>query len=285
MRWSEHSKVRAVRTRSQPVDVAVHAVEGYRRHRTGRNVALISHFGFLSVFPLLLVFTTVLGFVLQSHETLREDIIDSTLAQVPLIGQQISTDPSQLTGSAAVLIIGLLTSLWAGMKAFVAVHIALDDVDETPLDDRSNVVVVRLRALLGICYVGGAQVVTTILATLAGVVSESTINTVLLLIGTTVINMLVLALSYRWLRTASRAWLDIAPGAMVGGVLFAVLQVLGATIVGRAVARASPVYGNFAAVIGLLLWLSLHAMIALGGAELNAALMASRAERIRGGAS
>ena len=130
----------------------------------GRNVALISHFGFLSVFPLLLVFTTVLGFVLQSHETLREDIIDSTLAQVPLIGQQISKDPSQLTGSTAVLIIGLLTSLWAGMKAFVAVHIALDDVDETPLDDRSNVVVVRLRALLGICYVGGAQVVTTILA-------------------------------------------------------------------------------------------------------------------------
>ena len=116
-------------------------------------------------------------------------------------------------------------------------------------------------------------------------VSESTINTVLLLIGTTAINILVLALSYRWLRTASRAWLDIAPGAIVGGVLFAVLQVLGTTIVGRAVARASPVYGNFAAVIGLLLWLSLHAMIALGGAELNAALMASRAERIRGGAS
>ena len=271
-----------MRTRSRPVDVAVHGLEGYRRHRTGRNVALIAHFGFLSVFPLLLVFTTVLGFILQNNEKLRKEIIDSTLANVPLIGQQISTDPSQLTGSSAVLVIGLLTSLWAGMKAFVAVHIALDDVDETPLDDRSNLVLIRLRALLGICYVGGAQVLATILATLAGAAGGPTINTVLLLIGTTALNVGVLALSYRWLRTTSPAWRDVAPGAIIGGVMFAALQVLGTTIVGRAIANASPVYGNFAAVIGLLLWLSLHGTIALGGAELNAALIASRAERIRG---
>ncbi|HEY4609876.1 MAG TPA: hypothetical protein VIH06_11745, partial [Ilumatobacteraceae bacterium] len=51
------------------------------------------------------------------------------------------------------------------------------------------------------------------------------------------------------------------------------MQLLGVAIVGRAIAKASPVYGNFASVIGLLTWLSLHAVIALGGAELNAALL------------
>jgi uncharacterized BrkB/YihY/UPF0761 family membrane protein len=66
----------------------------------------------------------------------------------------------------------------------------------------------------------------------------------------------------------------VLPGAIVGGVLFAGLQIVGVAIVGRAIAKASPVYGNFASVIGLLSWLSLHAMIALGGAELNAALVA-----------
>ena len=62
------------------------------------------------------------------------------------------------------------------------------------------------------------------------------------------------------------------PGAIVGGVLFAGLQLIGVAIVGRAIAKASPVYGTFASVIGLLTWLSLHAVVALMGAELNAAL-------------
>jgi membrane protein len=250
----------------------VTTIEGFRRHRTGRNASLIAHFGFLSVFPLLLVFTTVLGFVLQSHPKLRADIIDSALAQLPFIGQQIASDPSKLRGSAAVLILGLVASLWSGMKAFIAVHVSLDDIAEKPLDHRSNPFVTRLRALFGMVYVGGAQIGAAILASLVGLAGVLAITKVLLLIGTAAINASVLALSYRWLRTGKPGWRSVAPGAIVGGVLFAVLQLVGTVIVGRAIADASPVYGTFASVIGLLSWLSLHAIIALGGAELNAAL-------------
>jgi uncharacterized BrkB/YihY/UPF0761 family membrane protein len=261
------------------VDVAVRAVEGYRKHRSGRNAALISHFGFLSVFPLFLVFTTVLGFVLESRPKLRVDIIDSALAQLPFVGEQIAEDPSKLQGNAVVLVLGLAAALWGGMKAFVAVHGALDDIAEQPLDERSNLFVTRLRALLGMAYIGGAQVASAILTSLASVTGVRIIGKVLLLIFTTAINVGVLTLSYRWLRTTWPAWRSVLPGAIVGGVLFAALQIVGVAIVGRAIANASPVYGNFASVIGLLSWLSLHAMIALGGAELNAALATDGAPR------
>ena len=224
------------------------------------------------MFQLLVVFTTVLGFVLQSHPKLRADIIDSAMAQLPFVGQQLATNPAGLHGNAVVLVLGVLASLWGGMKAFVAVHGALDDIAERPLDERANLFVTRLRALLGIGYIGGAQVGTAILASLAGVTGVAVIGKVLLVIGTIAINAAVLTLSYRWLRTTSPSWRSVAPGAIVGGVLFAALQVVGVTIVGRAIAKASPVYGTFASVIGLLTWLSLHAIIALGGAELNAAL-------------
>ena len=274
MNWTEYSRVRTLRARSRQADVAVHTIEGFRKHRSGRNAALIAHFGFLSVFPLLLVFTTVLGYVLQSHEKLRTDIVDSALAQLPFIGQQLKADPSKLHGSAMVLIVGLLASLWGGMKAFVAVHTALDDIAEQPLDDRSNLFITRLRALLGMAYIGGAQVGTAILAGLATVTGVLIVGKVLLAIGTVAINAGVLALSYRWLRTTRPAWRTVAPGAIVGGVLFAALQLVGVAIVVRAVDKALPVYGSFAAVIGLLTWLSLHAIIAIGGAELNAALIA-----------
>jgi len=259
--------------------VALRAIEGFRKHRSGRNAALIAHFGFLSVFPLFLVFTTVLGFLLQSREKLREDIIDSALAQLPFVGKQIADDPSKLNGNAIVLVLGLATALWAGMKAFVAVHGALDDIAEEPLDHRSNLFVTRLRALLGMAYIGGAQVGAAILTSLASVTDVRIINKILLLLFTTAINVGVLTLSYRWLRTALPSWRSVMPGAVVGGVLFEGLQLIGVAIVGRAIANASPVYGTFASVIGLLSWLSLHAIIALAGAELNAALIADRPPR------
>jgi uncharacterized BrkB/YihY/UPF0761 family membrane protein len=250
----------------------VQTLEGFRRHRSGRNSALIAHFGFVSVFPLMLVFTTVLGFVLQSRPKLRHDIIDSALAQLPFVGEQIATDPSKLHGNAVALVLGLLVSLWGGMKAFVAVQGALDDIAETPLDDRSNLLITRLRAMFGIVYIGGAQIVTAILASLVGMTGVLVINKVLLLIGTAAINTAVLLFSYRFLRAENPTWRSVAPGAIVGGVLFALLQLVGVQVVGRAIANASPVYGAFASVIGLLYWLSLHAIVAIGGAELNAAL-------------
>ena len=165
--WTEFSRVRALRERSRPAALTVHTIEGFRKHRSGRNAALIAHFGFLSVFPLLLVFTTVLGFVLQSRPKLRDDIVDSALAQLPFVGEQIAADPSKLRGDALVLVIGLLASSWGGMKAFVAVHSALDDIAETALDDRSNLFITRLRALFGMAYIGGAQIGAAILASLA----------------------------------------------------------------------------------------------------------------------
>jgi uncharacterized BrkB/YihY/UPF0761 family membrane protein len=279
VRWTEHPKVRAWRAKSRTMDLAVRTAEGFRKHRSGRNAALIAHFAFLSVFPLLLVFTTVLGFVLQSHPKLREDIIDSALEQLPFVGQQIADDPSKLTGNTVVLILGLVASLWAGMKAFVAVHSSLDDIAETPLDERSNLLITRLRALLGMAYIGGAQIATAILASLASVTGVAIVSKILLLIFTTLINIGVLALSYRWLRTAWPSWQSVLPGAIAGGVLFAVLQLVGVAIVVRAIANASPVYGTFASVIGLLSWLSLHAVIALAGADLNKALVSDAPPR------
>jgi uncharacterized BrkB/YihY/UPF0761 family membrane protein len=270
--WTQSPKVRELRARSRYADLAVRTAEGFRKHRSGRNAALIAHYGFLSVFPLLLVFTTVLGFVLHGDSKLRQDIVDSALKQLPFVGQQIADDPSKLHGNAVVLFFGLAAALWGGMKAFVAVHSALDDIGEEPLDERSNPLITRLRALLGMAYIGIAQVGAAILTSLASVTGVAVIGKVLLLIFTTAINIGVLTLSYRWLRTAWPPWRSVMPGAIVGGLLFEGLQLIGVVIVGRAIARASHVYGNFASVIGLLTWLSLHAIIALFGAELNQAL-------------
>ena len=54
-------RLRRIRRRSRLADFVLDVLDGYGRHRTGRNASLLAYMGLLTVFPLLLVATTVLG--------------------------------------------------------------------------------------------------------------------------------------------------------------------------------------------------------------------------------
>ena len=258
--WSTHRRVLAVRRRSKAGNTIVVTIQNFRKHRTGRNAALVAHYGFLSVFPLLLVFTTVLGFVLQSRPRLRDDIINSAFNRIPIIGHEVGSQPEKLKGSVLVLVVGLLVALWAGMRAFNVLQSALDDVAEVAISQRRSLLRTRARSLLGIAVVGGAQIATAILTSLVAVSGVRVFHRVLLVAGAVLINATVIAAAYRWLCVRRFSWRQVAPGAVAAGIAFAVLQIAGTVVVGRAIANASPVYGTFASVIALVTWLSLHAL-------------------------
>lgn len=274
--WTQHAKVLPLRRRSAFADLLARSADNYRLHRTGRNATLVAHFSFLSIFPLLLVFTTILGFVLESHPKLRESIIDSAFSRIPIIGPELAKNPDQLQGNLYVLILGLVVTLWAGLKAFNMLQFALDDIAEVSLDDRPTIVRSRLRSLLGIAIVGGGQVAAAVLTGFVGVTGIAALSRFGLIVGAVLVNTAVLAASYRWLTMRPQSWRELAPGAILAGLGFATLQLVGTAYVARAITRASPVYGTFATVIALIAWMSLHSIVALLGAELNRALPMQR---------
>jgi len=279
MAWSTHPRVMAVRSRSRIVDVAIETVDCFRRHQTGRNAAVLAYWGFLSVFPLLLAATTILGFVLEGNEDLRDDIVDSALSQIPVVGSTIEANAGDLQGNTWALVIGLLTALWASMKAFIGVQAAFDDVWEVDIDGRANIAVKRLRALIGLIAIGIAQIGTVVLSGIAGAAEITALSKVLIVAGALVINVAVVATVFRFLTAAPVTWTMVWPGAVFAGLLFTVLQLVGTVVVSRMIADAGEIYGTFASMLALMSWFSLHALISLYGAELNAALERRRARR------
>ena len=270
--WTQRGVVQRLRDRSSAVDFVFSGIDGFVRHRTGRHAALLAHYGFLSVFPLLAVMTTILGYLLESYASVRQRIVNSVFQNIPFIGQQIKQDPSKITGSIVVLVVGLATALWAGTKCFVAAQQAMNDIWEVPETARPNLAHTRLRALLAIAVVGIAQVGSAIVTGIVGISGIAWVSRILLVLAAIAINITVLVAAYRVL-TARRLDRDqLVPGAIGAGLAFSVLQVIGTTIVQRAITKASPIYGNYATVIALLSWLSLHAVAALLGVEANAAL-------------
>lgn len=274
MAWTEHPRVVALRTRSGLVDVVVGTLDGYRRHRSGRNAAVLTYYGFLTLFPLFLAATTVLGFLLESRPEWRDDLIGSAVESVPFIGRDLATG-SRLEGSWPALVIGLLGALWGSMRAFLGIQAAYDDVWEVALDDRANVVRQRLRALIGLAVIGGSQVATVALAALVSEASLPGLGRVALVLGGLVVNVAVIGTMYRFLTSATIDWSTIRPGTWFTAVLFTALQFGGTAITTRLLDSAET-YGDFAGVLALLSWLGLHATVNLFGAELNAALVRRR---------
>ena len=273
MAWTTNPRVMVVRGKHPAIDVAVDTLDGWRRHKSGNNASLLSFFGFLSIFPLLLVATTILGFVLEGNEELQQKIVDGALDEIPVLGEQLANDPTSLDGSVLVLIVGLATALWSATKAFVALQVALDDIWEVDIDHRAAMPVQRGRAILGLVIVGVAQVASIALTQIVVAADLPGISRVLLLLGGFCVNVLVIAFMYRFLTAAPTTWRQAWPGALTAGLAFSMLQYFGSGIVRRITDNAGDTYGQFALVLGLVTWLGFLAISALMSAELNAALV------------
>jgi YihY family inner membrane protein len=276
MPWTTSDKVVSLRSRHAAIDVGVETLDGWRRHISGRNASVLAFFGFLSIFPLLLVATTVLGFVLEDNPDLQERIIDGALDDIPVLGQTLSDNPASLNGNLWALLIGLVLALWSATKAFVALQGAQDDVWEVHVDDRNALPKVRGKALLGLLIIGGAQVGSIVITTLVTAADLPNAGRILLTAATIMINIAVIFAMFKYLVSASLTWRMVWPGAIIGGLAYTLLQQFGTMIVKQISDNASVTYGQFALVLGLVTWLSFLAIATLMSCEFNAALARRR---------
>jgi YihY family inner membrane protein len=232
--------------------------------------ALIAYYGFFSLFPLLLVFVTILGFVFHGDQSVQNSIRTSVLGHFPVIGNDLQT--SALRGRVAGLVIGLLASVWAGLGVTGAAQNAFDRVWAVPLKERANFLNKRLRGLLLVLTLGLLFVVSSLAS---GLVTGGLGGPALKVAGIAVsllINLALYGAAFRLLTAASVPTRSLWIGVVVGGVLWEILQVVGGLYVGHVVRHASSTYGLFAVVIGLLAWLHLGAQATLYAAEINVVL-------------
>jgi uncharacterized BrkB/YihY/UPF0761 family membrane protein len=276
MPWTTSERMVGLRAKHPAIEVGVDTLDGWRRHLSGRNASVLSFFGFLSIFPLMLAATTILGFVLKDNENLQQRIIDGALADIPVLGSQLQADPTSLNGSVWALIIGLGGALWGATKAFVAMQGAFDDVWEIEVDHRDPMPKLRGKALLGLVLIGTAQVASLGITTIIQAVDLPLGGRIGFVVATVTINISMFAAMFRYLTAARLAWRDVWPGAVAAGVAYTLIQQFGTDIVVHVVANASDTYGQFALVLGIVTWLSLLAIATVMSAELIAAIVRHR---------
>jgi YihY family inner membrane protein len=249
--------------RSPLLAFAFAVVRKFGDDQAGGLAGLIAYYAFFSVFPLLLVFVTVVGFVLGSDNELTSRALNS----FPVIGREIAR--GSLRGSGLALILGMLLAVWAGMRVVQAMQEAMNRVWNVPMTRRPGFLERLGRSLVMLVILGAATIGATILS---GVGTSGAVGTLTRVAGIALalaVNIGLYLLAFRVLTEEHLSWGAVLPGALIAGVAWTLLQLLGGWYVGHQIAGASQTYGVFAVVIGLLTWLYLGAQASLLAAEVN----------------
>ena len=248
--------VRALRRKALDDDVATHA-------------SALTFTAFLSLFPLILLATSVLGFRLDARGLAS---IEQLVQTVPGLDQLIQNQAQTIVdGRFTAGLVGVVGLLWAASALSNRARNALGIIF-----DKRDTAIHRRLASLAITIVLGALLVTAVTA--AGAISAF-LHTHGLSVGWLVAQGGMLALvacfflvCYLLLVPGRQQIRDFVPAALVCAVGWTVLQGIGSWFVARQVAHWSALYGTIATVFGVLLFLRIAAWIFLAGAELAVTL-------------
>ncbi len=265
------ARVDAVQRRHRWLAVPLAVNKRFGEHDGTRLAATVSYYSFFSVFPLLLVFVTVLGLVLERNDGLRQDLVDSALGSVPVIGNSLASDTG-LQGSVLALVIGIATALWAGMGAAGALQQGLHDVADVSMHERPNFALKRVRVVLFLLSLALGIVASVVLANLATLFDTGPFAGAIGLLATFVVNVGLMLAMFTVLPAQRRPIRELLPGALIASVALVLLQQLGSFVIRRFINGAEDTYGAFALVIALLSYFHLVGRIVLLSAQANSVL-------------
>lgn len=245
----------------------------------GYLAGAIAYFGFLSLFPLILVGLSVVGFVLAGDPAREAEVRASLAGSVPglqaLIGDNLEAFQRARTATG---LLGLGGLVWTGTGVVGACRNALLRV----FRERRLTSGITLKAwLLGVTLaVGILGLVGTGLSTVAaGFDAEGALGWALRILGLVIgfgVDFALFLVSYRILLRRRPPWRDLVSGAVFAAVGWSLLKLVGTWYTTFTVERSETVYGPFAATVGVLVMLFFAGRVFVYGAVLNAVLMEQR---------
>ena len=238
--------------------------------------ATITYYAFIAIFPLLLIASSVLGFILQGDPELRQEVLTSALRQFPIVGSQLGA-PKGLQGSTSAVVVGVLAALYGvlglGQAALHAVNVAW----AVPRNSRLNPVVSRLRSFVVMIIAGVTVLLVAMLSSAANHLSMFGSEAhfwirVLFLLTSVGLNALVISVMLRLATPQREKMREVLPGGLAIAVMWQLLQWLGGWYVSRVLARVDDLNAVFALVLGLIGLIYIASLMAVIGIELNVVL-------------
>jgi membrane protein len=247
--------------------------------------ASLSYYAVFSIFPLLLLCVTVVGFVMGHDASARDRLLDyvsksGAPEMRPILDQTLASMQLHETARGIGAVVGIVTLFVGASGVFSELEGTLNIIWRVKSPPTSSVwqrvlAAIKDKALSFLVVIGTALalllslLVSAALSAIDSTVSEVVRSPVLwLLVEAGVSIGLLTALftaMYRMIPQTAIAWRDVFGGALLAAVLFTGLKRLLAWYLGHIGSYAA--YGAVGGMLGLLAWIYLASLILFFGAE------------------
>ncbi|MFE1915531.1 YihY/virulence factor BrkB family protein [Streptomyces anandii] len=238
--------------------------------------ALITYYGFLALFPLLLLLVALLSSFLSGSPRLQHQVLNSALSEFPVIGDQIGQNIRSFHGSTVAVAIGVAGSVYGALNVSQAVQHALNKIFAVPRHTRPDPFRSRLRGVKFLVLLALGLCVTTLLSTatewasgLFGARLETGVRVVADLVAVLLYAALVMG-SFRLLSRRQLPLRLMYGPALGAGCAWQALLWGGTYYVGHVLRGTTATYGLFGIVLGLFAWIYLGALVYVFTAEICA---------------
>lgn len=260
------------------LDTAIHKIDNWQqRHRgpafiyavikkygedeSGRQAALVTYYGFLSLFPLLMLLTTLTGLVASNNADLQQDIINSTTGYFPVLGSQLSDHIGTLHKNGLALAAGIVFTLYGARGVADAFRRGVQHIWSVP-KARREVFPKTLLSSLAIIVIGGSGF---ILASVSAGWAAAAGQGPAFQLFSIAINLFVLFWLFTFLLNVCLPrhvpLKDTRAGAISAAIGLVVLQSLGGYLLRHELKSLDALYSYFAIALGLLFWIYLQAQV------------------------
>ncbi len=255
-----------VRAKRPFLDHIIRAYSRYTADSGDRLAASATYFAFLSFFPIIALAFAVTGFVVDAYPAVQDSLTRQINDYLPGLADKLDIT-SIGNAKVGVGIIGLLGLLLAGLAWIDALRDALRVIWHQDIDV-GNIIKRRLRdisVLAGLGLTLLTSLVVTSLSTsatgtfldwigLSGSTAAAWVTGILaLLVALGIDTAVFLYLFWRLPQQTDRS--RSVRGAVLGAVGLEILKVVGTWLVGQT--TGNPVYGTFAVIVGLLIWINI----------------------------
>ena len=233
--------------------------------------ALITYYGFLSLFPLLLVATTVTQFILRNDDQLMARVTGGIAHYFPVFSTGLQANIQSMDKAGLALIIGTLVTIYGARGGANAFQNALNHIWQVPKVERPGFPKAALKSLAimlggGVGLVGAA-VLSSYASSLGRVFILRLVPTLISFALLSLVFYTIFRLGMAFQGPAKKA---VMISAMVAAVGVQILQSVGGYLITHELKNLSTLYGTFAIVLGLLFWIYLQVQVILYAAEIGA---------------
>lgn len=241
-------------------------VKKYGDDAAGKHAALITYYGFLSIFPILLLTVVLVTNVLAGNQQLREDVIANI---VPAEFQEtVDNAVLSLPTGGLPLVVGIVGLLFSASGIVFSVYDTLNHLAAVPHRERFGMLPRYLRGFAMVAVLLVCSLSVGVLAVMAAELPDAGgARRVVTIAGLYAIASLLLVAAPKLLIARPTPLRAIWPAAVIGAVVVGTLLLVLGPILARFIARSGPVYGSFATIVGLFGLLYLVSQILLYAAE------------------